>query len=138
MPDRSKSIRHAAAVWVSVLVSLAILAFLAYRLEWETFYQELGRIKLLYVPVLVLLVFAAFWIRALRWRHLLPSDADVSRIKLMEATLVGFTATFVLPLRAGEFIRPWVLSRWQPVSFSVGLKTTVRKLWPGMLKYLAA
>lgn len=125
MAETSSPTRHAAAVWISLLVSVAILAFLAYRLEWATFYQELGRIKLLYVPLLVLLVFLTFWIRALRWRHLLPTDAEASRMKLFEATLVGFTATFVLPLRAGEFIRPWVLSRWQPVRFSVGFASIV-------------
>jgi uncharacterized protein (TIRG00374 family) len=125
MSKGSSSTNHTAAVWVSLLVSLAILGFLAYRLDWGAFYQELGRIKVLYVPVLVVLVFGAFWIRALRWRHLLPSDAGVSRLRLLEATLVGFTATFVLPLRAGELIRPWVLSRWEPVSFSVGFASIV-------------
>lgn len=125
MPAPSSPLRHRAAVWVSVLASLVILGFLGFRLEWETFLHELGGIKLLHLPILVLLVFAAFWIRALRWRHLLPTDASISRRPLLEATLVGFTASFVLPLRAGEIIRPWVLSRWQPVSFSVGFASIV-------------
>jgi uncharacterized protein (TIRG00374 family) len=40
---------------------------------------------------------------------------------------VGFTANFILPLRIGEVIRPWVLSRWTPkrVRFSTGLASIV-------------
>ena len=41
--------------------------------ESLAFYKELGRINLLYLPLLVVLTFLTFWIRALRWRHLLPT-----------------------------------------------------------------
>lgn len=125
MPKPNPSTRHTAAVWVSLLVSAVILGFLAYRLDWPTFFRELGSIRLLYLPLLVALVFGAFWIRALRWRHLLPTDVGAPRGTLLQATLVGFTATFILPLRAGEIIRPWILSRWHPVGFAVGFASIV-------------
>ncbi len=116
---------HRTAVVASGLLSLAILVGLGVRLDWAVLGVELGRVNLLYLPVFVLLTLATFWVRALRWRHLLPSELAVSRMSLFEATLVGFTATFVLPLRVGEVIRPWFLSRWQPVRFSTGLASIV-------------
>ena len=116
------------AIFTSGLLSLAILVGLGLRLDWVVLVNEFGRINWLYLPLLVLLTLGTFWVRALRWRHLLPKGSDgseVSRICLFEATLVGFTATFILPLRVGEIIRPWVLSRWQPVKFSTGLASIV-------------
>lgn len=113
------------AVYTSALLSLAILITLGLRLDWRLFLNELQGVHWPYLPVLILLTLATFWVRALRWRHLLPHSEKVSRTSLFEATLVGFTATFILPLRIGEIIRPWVLSRWQPVKFSAGLASIV-------------
>lgn len=113
------------AVLLGVLLGVGILVALGLRLDWEVFLEELRRLHLGYVPLLVVITLLIFWVRALRWRHLLPGGTDVSRISLFEATLVGFTATFILPLRVGEIIRPWVLSRWQPVKFSAGLASIV-------------
>ena len=113
------------AVLFSTILSMGILAALAWRLEWDVLTEQFGRIRWLYVPLLILVTLLTFWLRALRWRHLLPSGDRVSRVSLFEATLVGFTATFILPLRAGEIIRPLVLSRWQPIRFSTGLASIV-------------
>lgn len=113
------------AVLLSGLLSLVILLVLGMRLDWSVLLSELGRLHWAFLPLLVLIVLTIFWVRALRWRHLLPDGSTVSRVSLFEATLVGYTATFILPLRVGEVIRPWVLSRWQPVRFSAGLASVV-------------
>jgi len=113
------------AVFLSIVISVAILIALGLRLDWKILVTEFGKVKWIYVPLLIGITLLTFWIRAIRWRHLIPSGENVSRISLFEATMVGFTATFVLPLRVGEIVRPWVLSRWQPVKFSVGLASVV-------------
>lgn len=113
------------AVLLSGLLSLVILLVLGMRLDWSVLLAELGRLHWAFLPLLASITLATFWVRALRWRHLLPDGSGISRIRLFEATLVGFTATFILPLRVGEVIRPWVLSRWQPVRFSAGLASVV-------------
>ncbi len=113
------------AVWLGILVSAVIVGYLAFNLDWDTLGREFQRVNLLYVPLLLLILLLTLWIRALRWRHLLPSDAKLSRLRLFEATTVGFMASFILPLRAGEFVRPWVLSRWQPVTFSTAFASIV-------------
>ena len=67
----------------------------------------------------------SLYIRGLRWRYLLPSSARVTNTQLFDATLFGTFASSVLPLRAGEFIRPWVLSRAKEVSFATGFASIV-------------
>ena len=125
MPEKARGRNRRLAVLLGLALSAAILVGLGLRLDWPVFFEELRRIHLGYVPLLVVITLLTFWVRALRWRHLLPKGSEVSRLSLFEATLVGFTATFVLPLRVGEIIRPWVLSRWQPVRFSAGLASIV-------------
>lgn len=125
MAEATRTTGRHIAVWAGIIVSVAILAYLAFNLDWQTLGREFRNVRLLYMPLLLAVFLLNFWIRALRWRHLLPTDAGLSRWRLCEAATVGLMANFILPLRAGEFVRPWVLSRWQPVSFSTAFASVV-------------
>ncbi len=102
-------------ILVSTTVSVILLVVIVFGLDWKLVIDNLKRVELFYIPVFFVLLFAANWIRAIRWNLLIPGEESLSTTKLFEAVMVGFLATFLLPLRAGEFIRPWILSRWQPV-----------------------
>jgi glycosyltransferase 2 family protein len=53
----------------------------------------------------------AIWARALRWRYLFPPRSDPPG--LMAAMMIGYMINNVLPLRAGEFARVYVVAhRW--------------------------
>jgi uncharacterized protein (TIRG00374 family) len=65
------------------------------------------------------------WMRAMRWHLVLPQSLRLSTPRLVDATILGLFANTVLPLRAGEIIRPWILSRWQPVSFSAAFASVM-------------
>ena len=120
-PPRS----HRAAVWLGLAVSAGILAWLALHLDWPAFLREFRKVRVVPVVGVVFLLYLSYWIRALRWRHLLPGHTVLSRRRLFDATVVGFTANLVLPLRAGEIVRPWILARWQPVRFATGFASVV-------------
>lgn len=113
------------SILVSTTVSVVLLVVIVFGLDWELVIKHLRRVELSYIPVFIVLLFAANWVRAIRWNLLILGEKSLSTTKLFEAVMVGFLATFLLPLRAGEFIRPWILSRWQPVSFSTGLASVV-------------
>jgi hypothetical protein len=58
---------------------------------------------------------AIFPLRARRWQALLaPVYGRLPLNSLWEATAIGMMATNVVPFRAGEFARPFVLSRAEP------------------------
>lgn len=50
-------------------------------------------------------------VRAQRWRVLLKPIGDVDLYPAFSATIIGFGATSVLPLRLGEIVRPALLGR---------------------------
>src|SRR5690348_13929112 len=101
-------------------VSALILCFLLSRLEWELFVTELHRLSWIYLVPLFALFVLSYWIRAVRWQYLLPTGLGLSTFTLFSSVNLGAFATTLLPLRAGEFVRPWALSRSRRVSFSTG------------------
>jgi uncharacterized protein (TIRG00374 family) len=54
---------------------------------------------------------AVVQLRAMRWRHLTDPIQPIGVRPLFRATVIGFMANNILPLRVGEVIRPWYLSR---------------------------
>ena len=81
-------------------------------------------------PLLLLLATAAgtivFWIRAWRWKSILePVRADTSFRSRFAATCIGFMVNNILPLRAGEFMRPYALSRLERVPLVAAFSTLV-------------
>jgi uncharacterized protein (TIRG00374 family) len=53
----------------------------------------------------------SLYFRALRWGVLVKPLARVRRESVFSATAIGFAANMLLPLRAGEVLRPWWLAR---------------------------
>jgi len=60
-------------------------------------------------------------IRAVRWHYLLLPKYRIPFHPLFSATMIGFMANNVLPARAGEIVRAYVLSRKEsiPASFTI-------------------
>lgn len=54
---------------------------------------------------------AGLYVRALRWRHLTDAVQPITTGPLFRATAVGFMVNNLVPLRVGEVVRAWMLSR---------------------------
>jgi uncharacterized protein (TIRG00374 family) len=66
---------------------------------------------LLLVGLSVPAYLGAVQLRAMRWRHLTNPIQPIGVRPLFRATAIGMMANNILPLRVGEVIRPWYLSR---------------------------
>jgi uncharacterized protein (TIRG00374 family) len=64
-------------------------------------------------------------IRAFRWQYLLEPLGNAKFANAFRATAVGFAASSVLPARAGEVIRPYFLSRHEPMSATGAFATII-------------
>ena len=58
-----------------------------------------------------------YGLRVVRWHQFLKPVADVPYRPLASATLIGFMSSCILPLRAGEVIRPYVAHKRGGISF---------------------
>jgi glycosyltransferase 2 family protein len=82
------------------------------------------------VPLLILSALTAtfiFAIRVPRWRIILPQQPGrrLPFKSLFESIIIGQMMTNVVPGRAGELARPYVLSRKEGVPFSTGVASVV-------------
>ncbi len=92
--------------------------------------------NLLFFAVVMGLTLFSFWLRALRWRSLLAAPHQASLGSLYSATMIGFMANNVLPLRLGEFVRAWALARRERCSATMVLATVVVERAVDMLTLL--
>lgn len=79
------------------------------RLDWDTVGAHLRNARIWPLLLAALLVNMTLIARSLRWQTLLSPIRPAKLSNLLAATAVGFGAIFVIG-RAGEFIRPAVLS----------------------------
>ncbi len=103
-------------------ISAALLFYLVKDIDFALFQREFHRLRLWVALPLFLIFLATLYLRGLRWKLLLPAQyrAGLRLRDLVDASTIGFAASSVLPLRAGEVIRPLFLRRLSGVPFTAG------------------
>jgi glycosyltransferase 2 family protein len=81
----------------------------------------------------VAVYFVSIWLRAFRYRYILLSRVNLSSWQLFPILAIGYTANNLLPARAGELVRAYVLGERYHVSkmFSLGT-VAVERLFDGL------
>ncbi len=75
------------------------------------------------IPIPIMLI--SHWIRALRWKTMLSPIMKVNSVwNLFSAVMVGYLFNNIFP-RGGEFIRPYVYSKREKVSYSSTFATII-------------
>jgi uncharacterized protein (TIRG00374 family) len=87
------------------------------RFDWSTFYANAREISVRHALLALLLTYAGFAVRAVRWRVFLHSAHEVKITRLLGATIVGFTGLALLG-RTGELVRPYVIARQENLTVS--------------------
>jgi len=119
-----------------ILTTVAVVAILGlliyFQVEhWRSFdwsrFRSASRVNLLPIAAAIVLIYLTYILRALRWKVFLEPVCKTSTWSLVPATFIGFTGLALLG-RAGEFIRPYLISRRENLPFAsqVGVWTVER------------
>jgi len=73
----------------------------------------------------VVCLFASYALRAIRWQVMLAPLGRPHFGTAFRATVIGFAASFILPARAGEILRPWLLARREGLDTAAVITTIV-------------
>lgn len=112
--------------YLGFAVSLVLIVWLYFAIDWRTAGGEMKRAHLWVAIPSVIALTIHFMLRAWRWRYLLPQTGkEPSLMNLFDSIMIGNFATYILPLRAGEFIRPYLLTRFCSHSFSTSFASVV-------------
>ncbi len=77
------------------------------------------------VAVGIACLFTTYALRAIRWQLMLVPLGPTHFGTAFRATVIGFAASFILPARAGEVLRPWLLARREGLDTAAVITTIV-------------
>ncbi len=106
------------------LLLLAVLCALIYlqvrtwkRFDWHTFWLQTEHVNWLLIFAGVVLTYAAYALRAVRWKIFLKPVCRTTSTRLLAPQFIGFTALALLG-RAGEVVRPYIIARKENLTFA--------------------
>ncbi len=122
--------------FIITAVVLAILAGLVYlqirtwrKFDWSRFLAATQHTNKAYLIGGIALVYADYFLRALRWKILLAPVCEAKSSRLVAPTMIGFTGLALLG-RPGEFIRPYLIARKENLKMSSQLAVwTVERIF---------
>jgi hypothetical protein len=123
-------------LFVGILLAVALLALFFRGIDWSALGQALRDARALPLAGLVLVTLAVYAMRAWRWGDLLAPLGRVGYADLFSATMVGFASGLLVP-RAGELLRPWLVSRRHPIPTSAGFATIILERLVDLITVLA-
>jgi len=118
-----KSRRVQAAI--SIVLAAGLLAWFLSHVSLAEIGKVIASASRGWLAASVAISLAVFVLRALRWVWILRPVGRVPFFPAFRATAVGFAANTVLPARAGEVIRPALLSHDERLPFSALLASIV-------------
>jgi glycosyltransferase 2 family protein len=124
----------------TVLVSLLAMALLAWFLRHANLADVWGHLRTArteYLVLSLLCVGGSYWVRAIRWQYLLAPIGPTRFRTAFRTTVIGFAALSVLPLRAGDVLRPYLLARQEGFRASSAFATIVMERVLDMITVLA-
>ena len=110
---------------VVVALALALLALFFNNVDWRGVVREILHARPEWLVLSLATMLGTLGIRAWRWQYLLEPLGKPSFANAFRATAVGFAARSVLPAAAGELVRPYFLSRHEPLSATGAFATIV-------------
>ncbi len=110
---------------LSLLIVVVCIYFAIKDVDLSKLWQDLAHANYWWVLLSVPVMLVSHWVRAVRWKTMLnPIKKDTSIKNLFSAVMVGYLFNNVFP-RGGEFVRPFVFSRREKISYSSTFATII-------------
>jgi len=108
---------------LGVAISVGLFVYLFSTVDFHELAAQLTRTRWEWVLAGIVLAPLGPWTRARRWWYLFPPGSNPPG--LVPATMIGYMVNNVLPLRAGEFVRVYVVARRWGHGFWTALATLI-------------
>ena len=121
-------------LWLGAGISALFLVLALRGLSLGAVWQHMATANYLWLVPGVAVYFVAVWARTWRWHYLLRPIKVISLRSMWPPVVIGYMGNNILPFRAGEVVRAYVLKRKEGVSMGAGLATViVERIFDGLV-----
>lgn len=112
---------------VVVLVVVVVLFRDKIQFNWGTFWQQLQHVSLGHIAAGIALIYATYWLRAVRWSVFVAPTKKVAPGALLGSQFIGFTAVALFG-RLADLTRPYLVAKriQLPLSSQIAVYTIER------------
>ena len=111
---------------LGIVIGILALVLVLYKVNWKEFTNSLRQVHIGYLFMSCGFLFLNLYFRAKRWQILLR---PIGSAKLMSDSftcyMIGYMANMILPLKAGELIRPYLIGKKLSISKASAFATIV-------------
>jgi uncharacterized protein (TIRG00374 family) len=133
MISEERGLRRGILTVLMWVFAAGALYWLLRGLEWKEFVSDLVFIDWKWVVPAVVLDVLSYVVQAARWNYVLEPLGAPPLLRSTQAIYVGLFTNEILPLRSGEFLRAFLLSKWQDLAYSVALSSVaIERLLDGI------
>ena len=129
MREKSKigilSLIKAPKAIVGIIISIIGIYWAFKDFQFFDFKESIHQVDLLYLVLATLFLWVSVWLRGLRWKWLFKENDSPTIASLYRAELIGYFGNNVLPLRFGELLRTYIISKEYSLSKSFVFGTVV-------------
>ncbi|MFX0135885.1 MAG: lysylphosphatidylglycerol synthase transmembrane domain-containing protein [Candidatus Hodarchaeota archaeon] len=109
---------------LGMLVSLVAIYFTFKKVDWRHLIEAFKSANYFFIIPSIALVLFSVWVRAVRWRYFLnPIKENTALKNIFSATIIGYMANHIFPLRLGELFRAYTIGKSENISKSSALAT---------------
>ena len=123
--ERPNKFRTWAIIAIANLLSLVCMVWVLKNAGLHRIWGEVGHMKWWWVTVALICDAAVYLIHGWRWKLTLRPVMQVPYLQTIEAIYVGLFTNEVFPLRAGELIRCFLLSKSTDLPLSVSFASAI-------------
>jgi uncharacterized protein (TIRG00374 family) len=106
-------------------LAVSLLAWFLRHADLAGVWREIARGRLELLGLALVATTTNYLLRSRRWQYLLAGLGPTRFANALRATVIGFAASFLLPARAGEFLRPYLLARRENLSATAAFATVI-------------
>ena len=110
---------------VVIALAIGLLAVFLRNADLSQVWASVTKARTDLLLLSLALTCGTFVVRAERWQYLLGPLGKTRFSTVFRATVIGFAASAVLPARAGEVIRPYLLARRERLSATAAFATII-------------
>lgn len=120
------------------MVALACLVWVFHDIHFGKLLRHMTNINWGWVALAIVFDILSYFCQGLRWQLLLRPIGTISSLRATQAIYAGLFTNEVLPMRFGELVRAYLISRWVSAEFvSVIPSMAVERLFDGVWLALA-